>query len=108
MQYLNYQDQIHDAIDGGYVDQHIPNGGDVEQGEDDVVPTIDADDIAAETAPQILHDQPPFPGGPLNMTLLSSYVEHVTLQLCYNSNNVSIIFKFLYAILIKHYINIFF
>jgi len=75
------------------------------------VPTVDADDIAAETTPQILPDQPPFSAGPLDATLLSSYVEHVALWPWYNSNNVSVIInclKLLYAILIKYYINILF
>jgi len=101
-QYLNYHDQVHDATGGGYDDEHIP---------DDVVPILDADDIAAQTTPQVLPDQPPFPSGPLDTTLLSSYVEHVALRLWYNSNNVSVIFnclKLLYAILKKYYINIFF
>jgi hypothetical protein len=95
-QYLNYQDQIHDDTDGGYDDQHIPK---------DVVPTVDADDIAAETGPSTLPDQPPFPGGPLDTTLLSSYVKHVKLRLWCYSNNVSVIFnclKLLYAIVIKY------
>jgi len=70
--YVNYQDQIHDATDGGYDDQHI---------REDVVHVLAADDIAAQTAPTTLPDQPPFPGGPLDTSLLSSYVEHVALPL---------------------------
>jgi hypothetical protein len=73
------------------------------------VPELDTDDITAQTAPEILPDQPPFPGGPADTSLLFSYADHVPLQLWYNSNNVSVIFnclKLLYAILIKYYINI--
>jgi len=75
----------------------------------DVVTVLDADDIAAQTTPHILPDQPPFLGGPLDTSLLSSYAEHVALPLWYNSNNVSVTFnclKLSYAILIKYYINI--
>ena len=85
MKYLNYQDEIHhDATDGGYDDEHIP--------EDDV-PVLDQDDIAATTTPMTLPDQPPFPGGPEDTSLLASYASHVILPLWYNSNNVSVIFN---------------
>ena len=50
-EYLNYQGQIHDAIDGGYDDQHIL---------EDIVHVLDQDDIAAATAPKTLPYQPPF------------------------------------------------
>jgi len=65
---MNYQDQIHDATDGGYDQQHIL---------EDVVPILDQDDIAAATAPKTLPDQPPFPGGPEDTSLLASYANHV-------------------------------
>jgi len=49
-QYLNYQDQVHDAMNGGYDDQQFLDGGDIQQG-DNVVPILDEDDNAAQTAP---------------------------------------------------------
>jgi len=64
VEYVNYQDQIHDATDCEYDDQHISK---------DVVPVLDVDDIAAQTTPTTLPDQPLFPGGPLDTYLLSSY-----------------------------------
>jgi len=80
---LNYQDQIHDATDGGYDEQHIPDGGGVQQGEveDEEVPVLDADDIATHTTLEILPDQSPSPEGPLDTSLLFSYAEHVALRL---------------------------
>ena len=96
VEYVNYQDQIHDVTDGGNDNQHIL--------EDDL-PVLDADDIVAAKALVTLPDQPPFPGGPEDTSLLSSYVEHVAW---YNSNNISVIFnclKLSYVILIKYYIN---
>ena len=83
-QYLNYQVQIHDVTYDGYDDQRSPNGGDVQQGEDDVMPIVEADEIATETAPHILLNQPPFLGGPLDTTLLSSYAEYVALRMWFN------------------------
>jgi len=80
---------MYTVTDGGYDDQQFSNGGDVQQGED-VVPILDEDDIATQTAPHTLPDQPPFPGGPLDISLLSSYASHVALRLWYNSNNVSV------------------
>ena len=78
MEYLNYQDQVHhDVTDGGYDQQHIP----------------DEDDIAATAAPAVLPLEPPFPGGPKNISLMHSYANHVALPLWYNSNNVSVIFN---------------
>jgi len=58
VEYLNYQNQIHDTSDGGYGEQHISDGGHVQQGEgeDDVVPVLNADDIAAQTTPHVLPD----------------------------------------------------
>jgi len=84
VEYLNYQDQIHDAKDGGYDQQHIP---------EDAVPVLDHDDIAAATARETLPDLAPFPGGPEDTSLLASYVNHVALPLWYNLNNVSVIFN---------------
>lgn len=59
VEYLNYQDQIHHVTDGGYDQQHIPDGGGVQQGEgeDDDGLVLDADDIATQTSPQILLDR---------------------------------------------------
>jgi len=55
VEYLNFQDEIHhDATDGGYDQQHIP----------------DQDDIAASAAPTTLPLQPPFPGGLEDTSLL--------------------------------------
>ena len=85
VEYLNYQDEIHhDATDGGYDDQHIP---------DDVLLVLDQDDIAAATTPATLPDQAPFLGGPEDTSMLASYANHVALPLWYNSNNVSVIFN---------------
>ena len=83
-EYLNYQDQVHhDVTNGGYDQQHI-------QEQHIPGPHIpDHDDIAAAALPL----QPPFPGGPENISLLHSYVNHVALPLWYNSNNVSVIFN---------------
>jgi len=61
VEYVNYQDQIHDATDGGYDDQHIP--------EDDVL-VLDADDIVVATASATLPDQPPLPGGPEDISVV--------------------------------------
>jgi len=108
-QYMNYQDELHDAIDGGYDSQQfldLVEGGDVQQGED-VVPRPDVDDIAAQEAPKQLPEVPPFPGGPTDISVLSSYASHVALPLWFNANNVCFIFiclrllsaSFLYAIL---------
>jgi len=72
VEYLNYQCQMHDATNGGYDQQHI---------QEDVVPVLDQDDIAAATAPKTLPDHPPFPGGPKNTSLLFSYAKHVALPL---------------------------
>jgi len=47
VEYLNYQDQIHEAHDGGYDQQHILK---------DDVPQLDQDDIAAATVPETLPD----------------------------------------------------
>lgn len=52
------------------------------------MPELDTDDIAAQTAPEILPDQPPFPRGPAYTSLLFSYADHVPLRLWYNSNNI--------------------
>jgi len=41
----------------------------------------DHDDIAAAAAPAVLPLEPPFPGGPENISLLHSYANHVALQL---------------------------
>ena len=51
VEYINYRDQIHDATDGGYDQQHVPDGGHVQKGEGENV--LDADDIAAQTASYI-------------------------------------------------------
>nr|ABN09055.1 IMP dehydrogenase/GMP reductase, putative [Medicago truncatula] len=48
----------------------------------------DDDDIAAAAAPEVLHVDPPFPGGPADLSLLHSYANHVALPLWYNSDNV--------------------
>lgn len=78
MEYLNYQDQVHhDVTDGGYDQDHIPEQQHV----------LDDDDIAAAAAPKVLLVDPPFPGGPDNISLLHSYVEHVALPLWYNLEN---------------------
>ena len=74
VEYLNYQDQIHDATDGGYDQRHIS---------EDVVPVLDQDDITATTAPEMLPDHAPFPGGPEDTSLLASYANHVALPLWY-------------------------
>lgn len=91
-QYLNYQDQVYDTTDGGYDNQQFSDGDNVQQGED-VVPQLDEDDLASQATPKQLPDQPPFPGGPLNISLLSSYALHFALPLWYNANNVSVIFN---------------
>nr|ABO79400.1 IMP dehydrogenase/GMP reductase, putative [Medicago truncatula] len=79
VEYLNYQDQVHhDVTDGGYDQDHIPHEQDAG----------DEDDIAAAAAPEVLPTDPPFPGGPADLSLLHSYVGHVALPLWYNSNNV--------------------
>ena len=70
VEYLNYED-YHDVTDGGYnkqymsEQQHIPND----------------DDIAAAVVPEVLPVDPPFPGGPENLSLLHSYAKHVALPL---------------------------
>ena len=85
MEYLNYQDQVHhDVTDGGYDQDHIP--------EQQHRP--DDDDIDAAAAPAVLPLEPPFPGGPENISLLHSYAKHVALPLWYNSDNVSVIFNY--------------
>ena len=85
VEYRNYQDQIHhEATNGGYDQQHIP---------EDVVSVLDQDDIAAATAQETLPDQAPFLGGPEDTSLLASYVNHAAFPLWYNSNNVSGIFN---------------
>jgi hypothetical protein len=58
--YLNYQDWVHDATNGGYDDQQFSDGGDVQQGKD-VVSILEEDDLLAQETPQQLPDQPPFP-----------------------------------------------
>ncbi|XP_039690598.1 protein MAIN-LIKE 1-like [Medicago truncatula] len=79
VEYLNYQDQVHhDVTDGGYDQDHIPQQQDA----------VDEDDIAAAAAPKVLPTDPPFPGGPEDLSLLHSYADHVALSLWYNSNNV--------------------
>jgi len=105
VEYLNYQDQIHhDVTDGGYDQDHIP--------EQQHRPN--EDDIAAAATPAVLPSEPPFLGGPENIFLLHSYVNHVTLPLWYNSDNVSVIFLLfflnvklfsLYVCLLNYYIN---
>jgi len=83
VEYLNYQDQVHHNVtDGGYDQDHIP--------EQQHRP--DDDDITAAAAPTVLPLEPPFPGGPENISLLHSYANHVALPLWYNSDNVSVIF----------------
>nr|ABN09180.1 IMP dehydrogenase/GMP reductase, putative [Medicago truncatula] len=80
LEYLKYQDQVHhDVTDGGYDQDHIPQQQHV--GDDD-------DDIAAAPAPEVLPVDPPFPGGPADLSLLHSYANHVALLLWYNSDNV--------------------
>lgn len=79
MEYLNYQDQVHhDVTDGGYDQDHILQQQHV--GDDD--------DIAAAAAPEVLLVDPPFLGGPTDLSLLHSYANHVALPLWYNSDNV--------------------
>ena len=53
VEYLNHQEQIRDATDGGYDEQHIVDGGGVHngEGEDDIVLVLDEADIAAATTP---------------------------------------------------------
>ena len=87
-EYLNYQD-VHDVTDGGYDEQYML--------EQQHIP--DDDDIAATVAPEVLHVDPPFPGGPEILSLLHSYAKHVALPLWYNSDNVSVVFLnfFLYV-----------
>ena len=92
---MNYQNQVHDATDGGYDDQHIPDHGDIQQGEDDV-PQLDDDDLAAEVAPEQSPDVPPFPGGPLNLSLLSDYASHVALPMWYNKKLFLIVLNYCY------------
>ena len=83
VEYLNYQDQVHhDVTDGGYDQDHIS--------EQQHIP--DEDDIAAAATPALLPLEPPFPGGPENISLLHSYANHVALPLWYNSDNVSVVF----------------
>ena len=81
VEYLNYEDH-HDVTDGGYDEQYMP--------EQQHIP--DNDDIAAAAAPEVLPVDPPFSGGPKNLSLLHSYAKHVALSLWYNSDNVSVIF----------------
>jgi len=69
VEYLNYQDH-HDVTDGGYDEQYMP--------EQQHIP--DDDDIAAAAA-EVLPVDPPFPGGPENLSLMHSYAKHVELPL---------------------------
>ena len=78
--YLNYQD----VTDSGYDEQYMP--------EQQHIP--DEDDIAAAATPALLPLEPPFPGGPENISLLHSYANHVALPLWYNSDNISVIYFF--------------
>nr|ABD32773.1 hypothetical protein MtrDRAFT_AC151522g16v2 [Medicago truncatula] len=79
VEYLNYQDQVHhDVTDGGYDQDHIPEQQHV--GDDD--------NIAAAAAPEVLHVDPSFPGGPDDLSLLHSYANHVALPVWYNSENI--------------------
>ncbi|XP_039685120.1 uncharacterized protein [Medicago truncatula] len=48
----------------------------------------DDNDIAAAAAPTMLAVEPPFLGGPENISLLHSYANHVALPLWYNSDSV--------------------
>jgi len=61
VEYLNYQDH-HDVTDGGYDEQYMPKQQHIP----------DDDDIAAADAPEVLPMDPPFPGGPKNLSLLHS------------------------------------
>ena len=89
VEYLNYQDQVHyDVTDGGYDQDHIPQQQDAG----------DEDDIAAAAAPEVLPTDPPFPGGPADLSLLHSYAGHVALPLWYNSNNVSVFFLIVFSL----------
>jgi len=86
VEYLNYQDQVHhDVTDGGYDQDHI-----LEQQH-----RPDDDNIAVAAAPAVLPLEPPFRGGPKNISLLHSYAKHVALPLWYNSDNASVIFNYL-------------
>ncbi|KEH21109.1 transmembrane protein, putative [Medicago truncatula] len=85
VEYLNYQDQVHhDMTDGGYDQDHIPQQQHV--GDDN--------DIAAAAAPEVLPVDPPFPGGPADLSLLHSYASHVALPLWYNSDNTRFLAHF--------------
>ena len=77
-QYLNHQDQLHDATNGGYDARQFSDGGDVKEGEDDVT-QLDEDDLATQAAQEQLPDAPPFPGEPLDKYMFSSYASHVAL-----------------------------
>jgi len=82
--YLNYQDQLHDVIGGGYDAQQfddVVEGDDVQHQGDDEVAERDEDDLAAEAALHQLPDLPPFPGGPKDLFVLSSFASHVALPL---------------------------
>ena len=95
MEYLNYQDQVHhDATDSGYDQNHIP--------EQQHKP--DDDDIAAVAAPAVLPLEPPFPGGPTNISLLHSYGNQVALPLWYNSDNVSVIFFTFFSLMFNYFL----
>jgi len=87
VEYLNYQDQVHhDVTDGGYDQDHIQEQQHI----------LDQDDIAAAAAPAVLPSEPPFSGGPENISLLHSYANHVALPLWYNSDNVCYFFYLMF------------
>jgi len=105
-QYLNYQDRLHNATNGGYDAQlfdDVVEGDDIQHhGEDEVVEP-DEDAFAAEIAPHQLPDLPPFSGGPEDLFVLSSFASHIALPLWYNANNVSVIYFILFCI--RNFIN---
>jgi len=105
-QYMNYQDHLHDAMNGSYDAQQfldVVEGRDVQQGEE-IVPQPDANDIVAQATPEQLPKVPPFPGGPADISVLSSYASHVALPLWYNANNVSVIFICLRLLFVSFFI----
>ena len=95
VEYLNYQDQVHHNVtDGGYDHDHIS-----EQQQ-----RPDEDDIATAAAPAVLLSEPPFPGGPENISLPHSYANHVALPLWYNSDNVIVIFFTFFSLMFNNFL----
>lgn len=91
-QYLNYQDQLHDITNCGYDAQQYEEaveGHNIGHVEADAL--ADEDDDYDEATPHpFATEGPPFPRGPNDLSVLSSYTTHVAVSMWYNANNVSV------------------